>query len=139
MKPKRATGVEARLREQGLAYPEVTEHFPWGHRVLKVRGKSFVFMSEGHDGKGFSVSVKLPSSGVAALVLPFAAPTGYGMGKSGWVTASFARGEPIPGELLAAWLEESYRAIAPRKLVAALDGAAPSARRPRAARKRRAS
>ena len=72
--------VEKALRAQGLAYPETTEDFPWGHRTLKVRGKAFVFMSR---EEGFSLSVKLPSSRHVALDLPFAEPTGYGLGRSG--------------------------------------------------------
>ena len=67
-----------------------------------------------------SLSMKLPLSGVGALMLPFAAPTGYGLGKSGWITARFSRGEEIPIGMLGSWLDESYRAIAPKKLVARL-------------------
>lgn len=59
-----------------------------------------------------------------ALMLPFAEPTGYGLGKSGWVTATFNAGEKAPPvALLKQWLDESYRAIAPKKLVKALEPA----------------
>jgi predicted DNA-binding protein (MmcQ/YjbR family) len=118
---KRTTGLhdaENRLRELALAFPEVSEEFPWGHRAMKVRGKAFTFIALSEDG--LSLSMKLPSSGVMALMLPFASPTGYGLGKSGWVTCSFAPGDEIPFELLQEWLEESYRAIAPKKLAAKL-------------------
>jgi hypothetical protein len=54
------------------------------------------------------------------LLFPFAKPTEYGLGKSGWVTADFSNGEPPPLELLKAWIDESYRAQAPKKLVALL-------------------
>lgn len=106
------------LRRHGLAYPEAIEAFPWGHTALKVRGKSFAFlgMSETH----LSLSVKLPQTRDMALMLPFAEPTGYGLGKSGWVTARFPAGEIIPVPLLQDWLDESYRTIAPKKLVATL-------------------
>jgi len=57
------------------------------------------------------------------LMLPFAKPTGYGLGKSGWVSASFTAKERPPLDLLREWIDESYRAIAPKKLVAALVGA----------------
>ena len=122
--------VEKALRAQGLAYPETTEDFPWGHRTLKVRGKAFVFMSR---EEGFSLSVKLPSSSHVALDLPFAEPTGYGLGRSGWVTASFAPGKPVPLDILSDWLEESFRAVAPKRVSAQLDkpDAAPKARRKR--------
>jgi predicted DNA-binding protein (MmcQ/YjbR family) len=121
------SAVEKALRAQGLAYPETTEDFPWGHRTLKVRGKAFVFMSR---EEGFSLSVKLPSSGHVALDLPFAEPTGYGLGRSGWVTASFAPGKPVPLDILSDWLEESYRAVAPKRVSAQLDAraAAPKSR-----------
>ncbi len=79
----------------------------------------FVFLSGPEDT--LNVTCKLPSSGRMALALPFAQPTGYGLGKSGWVTASFKDGDPVPLDRMAEWIEESYRAVAPKKLLAALD------------------
>jgi predicted DNA-binding protein (MmcQ/YjbR family) len=110
--------AESRLRVIAAAFPEVYEEFPWGHRAMKVRKKAFAFIAL--DQEGLSLSVKLPASGVMALALPFASPTGYGLGRSGWVTCRFAPGDEIPFELLEEWLEESYRAIAPKKLAAKL-------------------
>ncbi|MFL6261188.1 MAG: MmcQ/YjbR family DNA-binding protein [Thermoanaerobaculia bacterium] len=112
--------AEERLRELALAFPEVYEELPWGHRAMKVRKKAFAFIAV--DEEGLSLSLKLPASGVMALALPFTSPTGYGLGKSGWVTCRFAPGDEIPFELLAEWLDESYRAIAPKKLAARLAG-----------------
>jgi predicted DNA-binding protein (MmcQ/YjbR family) len=122
---KRLEPFEMALRETGLGYPEVTEDFPWGHRTLKVKGKAFIFLAL--SGEGLSMSMKLPHSNGAALMLPFAQPTGYGLGKSGWVTATFGPRDTPPVEMLRKWLDESYRAVAPKKLVAQLDGAAPPA------------
>ena len=115
---------EALLRERALAYPESTEDFPWGHRALKVRGKAFAFLAAQEDGS-LSLSVKLPRTGFQALALPFAAPTGYGLGRSGWVTATLPKARPSAAlrDQCLAWLDESYRAIAPKRLVAALDTA----------------
>lgn len=109
---KKAT-PEQQLRDFAMGFPEATEHFPWGERVVKVKGKVFVFLGKGET---FGMSAKLPLSGLAALTLPFAAPTGYGLGKSGWVSASFEKGAEIPLGLLKAWIEESYRAVAPKAL-----------------------
>jgi hypothetical protein len=67
--------------------------------------------------------VKLPQSRAVALMLPFTEPTGYGLGKSGWVSARFPDGKPLPVPMLKAWIDESYRAQAPKKLVATLSGA----------------
>jgi predicted DNA-binding protein (MmcQ/YjbR family) len=118
MTPKPLEGAGAALREFALAYPEASEEFPWDHYAFKVRKKTFVFLSSGDEG--LSLSVKLPLSSVAALSLPFAEPTGYGLGKSGWVTARFSDKNEAPVELLSQWIDESYRALAPRKLVARL-------------------
>jgi len=106
------------LRKFALGYPDAREEFPWGERVVKVKGKVFVFL--GGDGPELGLSVKLPHSGVLALGLPFASPTGYGLGKAGWITARFGAREKAPVDLLRLWIDESYRAVAPKKLVAAL-------------------
>jgi len=111
---------EGALRRLALAYPEATEDFPWGHRAIKVKGKAFVFMSLEKDC--FSLSAKIPDSAPEALLFPFAEPTHYGLGKSGWVTATFKAGETVPVELLGGWIDESYHAIAPKKLSAPLLG-----------------
>ena len=84
----RVRDAEAELRDFALGYPEATEAFPWGERVIKVKGKVFVFM--GVTDKQLGLSVKLPQSAQAALGLPFASPTRYGLGRSGWVTLRFS-------------------------------------------------
>ena len=115
--------AEAALRAHALAKPQATEHFPWGERAIKVAGKVFLFMYA--DATRLSLSTKLPSSSGVALMLPFANPTGYGLGKAGWVSASFERADPPPIEMLCAWIDESYQAVAPAKLAAvARDGTA---------------
>jgi predicted DNA-binding protein (MmcQ/YjbR family) len=111
--------ARAALRRYALSFPGATEDFPWGETVCKVRGKVFVFF--GHSGTGLGLSVKLPASSLLALTLPFASPTGYGLGKSGWVSAQFASRDAVPLELLEKWIDESYRAVAPKRLVAELD------------------
>ena len=121
---KRLEPFERTLRDVGMSYPEATEDFPWGHRTLKVKGKAFVFFAL--SAEGFTMSVKLPDSNGAALMLPFVQPTGYGLGKSGWVTARFGARDTPPVDMLRQWLAESYRAVAPKKLAAQLDGGAPT-------------
>ncbi|HVZ75403.1 MAG TPA: MmcQ/YjbR family DNA-binding protein [Polyangia bacterium] len=113
--------AEAKLRAYALSLPGAVEEFPWGDRVVKVNKKVFVFMGTSATDGGFGLSAKLPRSASIALTLPFASPTGYGLGKSGWVTARFAAGDKPPLDLLEAWIEESYRAIAPVKLVKQLE------------------
>lgn len=109
---------EAALAKIALAYPEVTEDHPWGERAFKVKGKVFLFLSR-HDG-GLNCTVKLPHSNAYALTQTFAKPTGYGLGKSGWVTNHFNPGDDVPVDLLEDWIAESFRAVAPKKMVAKL-------------------
>ena len=129
--------VATALREFALGLPGAYEDMPWGERVAKVNKKVFVFLGkDAGAGDGLCFSVKLPESGEPALSLPYTAPTAYGLGKSGWVTATLSPADRPPLPLLLGWIEESYRAIAPKKLVAQLDGAGPSAGTPSQARKR---
>ena len=106
------------LRAYGLSHPEAVEEFPWGHTALKVRKKIFVTLVL-DDGE-LSLSVKLPVSRDFAEVFDFAEPTGYGLGRSGWITARFKDGEELDMDLLRRWIRESYKAIAPKKLSAGL-------------------
>ena len=128
-------GHAGRLRAFALAYPGATEEFPWGERVAKVKGKVFVFL--GRD-EPLGISVKLPQSRLMALSLPFASPTGYGLGKSGWITAEFGPRDKPPMDILEAWIDESYRAVAPKTLLKALDAGA-SAEPPGAPKKKPAA
>ena len=119
--PKRnpLKSAEAALRKTALTYPQAAEDFPWGHRAFKVKKKLFLILS--YDKEVFNVTMKLPITGKQALALPFAQPTGYGLGKSGWVTASFGPKDKVPIELLEDWVDESYRAIAPKKIVQTME------------------
>jgi predicted DNA-binding protein (MmcQ/YjbR family) len=116
------------LRAFALGYPGTREEFPWGERVVKVGKKVFVFMgmAEGQEKEfgELGLSVKLPSSGPMALLLPFAQPTGYGLGKAGWVSVRFGPSDDPPVALLREWIDESYRAVAPKTMVAKLPPAA---------------
>ena len=114
--------LAARLRTWGLKLPGAHSKSPWpGHDDLAVKDKTFAYLPA--EGAPFTLSVKLRYTGAAALDLPYAKPTGYGLGKSGWVTFEPAEAEMPPFEQLIEWIEESYRAQAPRKLVKELDGA----------------
>ena len=111
----------AAAREKVLAFalslPEAVEEHPWGEDVAKVRGKIFVFLGPPGSKR---ISVKLAESHAHALAIDGAEPTGYGLGKAGWVTVP-VRGPGVPLEVLRDWVEESYRIVAPRRLVAQLD------------------
>jgi predicted DNA-binding protein (MmcQ/YjbR family) len=112
-------GILAELRAFGLAYPGAHLKSPWpGHMDLAVNDKTFAYLSV--EGEPLGISCKLPRSSDVALMLPFCKPTAYGLGKSGWVSASFEDPAAIDVAMLRAWIDESYRAQAPKKLIAQL-------------------
>jgi predicted DNA-binding protein (MmcQ/YjbR family) len=112
--------IVEQLRAWGLTLPGAHRKSPWpDHDDLAVKDKTFAYLPG--KGKPFGLSCKLPYTGYEALQLPYAEPTGYGLGKSGWVSFNPPE-DRLPGiGQLKAWIEESYRAQAPRKLVKELD------------------
>ena len=113
------------LKTFGLSLPGTTPKSPWpGHDDVAVNDKTFTYLSL-RDGGGLALSVKLPVSGKEALKLPNAKPTGYGLGKSGWVSVSYAAGDDVPVATVKRWMLESYRAQAPKRLMKALEAEQP--------------
>lgn len=127
------------LRAFSFAFPGAWEDHPWGESVAKVGPKVFVFFGTAEKPRHeFGFCVKLPESGLEAKLLPFVEPATYGMGKYGWVIVKIGANQAGMMPTFRSWIVESYRAIAPKKLVAELDSGAaePAARTPRkAARK----
>ena len=114
--------IERKLLKLALSYPEAWEDHPWGENVVKVGKKIFVFFGVPQKGR-LMVGVKLPEGAGFALTFPWAEPSGYGLGKAGWVTCEFTTADDPPVGLLEDWIDESYRTVAPKKLVKQLDGA----------------
>jgi predicted DNA-binding protein (MmcQ/YjbR family) len=106
----------AALEAFALDLPGAFRDTPWeGDVVAKVGKKIFVFFGSGESA---AISVKLPESADHALSVDGARPTSYGLGRHGWVTVPVGATTP---DLLQDWIEESYRTIATKKLVAELD------------------
>lgn len=104
------------LEAYALNFPGAFRDMPWeGDVVAKVGPKIFVFFG---SGEAPTISVKLPESAGHALSVDGARPTSYGLGRHGWVTVPVT---DTPSDLLQDWIEESYRTIAAKKLVAELD------------------
>ncbi|MEV3853606.1 MmcQ/YjbR family DNA-binding protein [Streptomyces sp. NPDC050095] len=120
---QRARRTWARVREFALGLPGATEEFPWGETVAKVNKKVFVFLGvdDGTYPMGMTVKLTDEAAHAHALTAPGAAPAGYGLGKAGWVRIPLDEKQTPAAELLCDWVEESYRAVAPKKRVAELD------------------
>jgi predicted DNA-binding protein (MmcQ/YjbR family) len=109
----------AELLDFALALPEAWEDQPWaGDTVAKVGKKVFVFFGDPTD-KSRSFTVKLRDSHDEASAMDWTSDPGYGLGRGGWLTVTAP--EDAPMELLEAWIVESYRAVAPKRLIAELD------------------
>jgi Uncharacterized protein conserved in bacteria len=107
------------LRTFAFGLPEAWEDHPWGESVAKVGKKVFVFFGSTDGEVPYGFSVKLPISNDEALSMPFTVPTGYGLARGNWVTVRPPA--DVPMDLLLGWIEESYRTVAPKPLVAQLD------------------
>lgn len=108
------------LEEFALSLPEAWPDTPWGDRVVKVGKKIFLFVS-GPESSRPVTTFKLIESGEHALSFPDAVPTGYGLGKHGWVTVFVDTLPAEQQEVLFDFVEESYRAVATKTLVKRLD------------------
>jgi predicted DNA-binding protein (MmcQ/YjbR family) len=110
-------GARDKVLAFALSFPDATPDQPWGEDVVKVRGKIFVFVGTAGSRR---MTVKLDESHAHALAIEGAAPTGYGLGKAGWVTVPL-RAPGVSIDVLRDWVEESYRIVAPQRLVAELE------------------
>jgi len=115
--------IQAELLGFALALPEAYEDRPWGETVVKVRGKIFLFWGDAPTALAFAL--KLPRSHGYALSLPYAKPTGYNLGKSGWVSFHTVSDTALEVPLVKEWIVESYRAVAPKKLATQLASSQP--------------
>lgn len=106
------------LRDFALAYPEVSEGASCVNRAFKARKKNFVFLGE--KPNLIRVMVKLGPSLDEANALAETDDT-LSVGTAGWTTLLFAPDQGPPVERLQRWIDESYRLLAPKTLVRALD------------------
>ncbi len=120
------------VRAFALDLPAAEEDFPWDQTVIKVRtkpgvppwrkegvyGPMFLWMGR-RQGPNLAVCVKLTRSYEEAVAIAHAAPTTIsGLGQWGWLTVPLAA---VDVTLVCDWVDESYRNVAPRRLVAELD------------------
>lgn len=123
-----APSQREQLRRFALTLPSAAEDFPWGEPVVKVRrdgeppawrrglvhGNTFLWHGRPEDDDP-KVSVKLTESYEQAVTVAGATPmTHSGLGQWGWLTFSLSA---APLDVVFDWVEESWRAAAPKKLL----------------------
>jgi predicted DNA-binding protein (MmcQ/YjbR family) len=116
---KQPRAARRRLLTFALDLPGAYVDHPWGEDVAKVNKKVFVFLGI-DDSPEPGMSVKLRESHDQALSVSGVTPTGYGLGRAGWVSIGFSDTN-LPLDVLKDWIEESYRLVAPKRLVAELE------------------
>jgi predicted DNA-binding protein (MmcQ/YjbR family) len=108
-------GLTDAVRAFAASLPEAWEDHPWGESVYKVGKKVFVFFGVLDADPGLRFTVKLRDSHEEAMAFEWVVPAGYGLDRAGWVTC--VAPDDVPLEMVAGWIEESYRIVAPRSLV----------------------
>lgn len=118
------------VRAYALAYPYAIEDFPWHQSVIKIDyppgrkygnglavGPMFAWLGQA-DVPTPGVSLKLTTAYDEAVALAGATPTTMsGLGQWGWLTIPVQTADL---DLVRDWMEESYRNVAPKKLLGQL-------------------
>lgn len=107
------------LRKLCLALPESTEVEAWGRPTFRAGKKLFAVFS-GDDAHAYAVIFKPdPAERPALLADPrFYAPAYFG--PSGWLSLDLTAA-PVDWDEVAELLESSYRQVALKRMLAALD------------------
>ncbi len=122
------------LRKHALGYPEVEARVVCTRCAFKARNKAFLFVGE--DANSYNAMLKLGDSRAQAAELARKEPDHYKEGGHGWVTVTFGADQAPPIGLLEKWIDESFRLLVPKQLVAMLPKRVqPSAGRKKAQRK----
>lgn len=108
---KRLEKIVARLPEV-----ERVDIEAWGDEpTFRVRGKNFVFTDQIATG----LTVKLSKDEAEAVVAtdPGAKPTGYGLGRHGWVSVEVGdNADAERWQQIEEWVRTSYTLVAPKSL-----------------------
>lgn len=108
------------LADAALRYPGANEDVACAgtaleKRSFKAKDKAFLFLGTK------DAMLKLGESLSEADALSAGDPQACKVGAHGWVTITLACAQQLSKEQLLRWLEESYRLVAPKKLVAQLN------------------
>jgi predicted DNA-binding protein (MmcQ/YjbR family) len=104
-----------RLEAIALDLPEATrvDIEAWdGEPTFRVRKKNFVFTNR--DATGISVKLSKEEAEAVIATEPGAEPTGYGLGRYGWV--SIELGDEPDWDQVTEWVRTSYTLVAPKTL-----------------------
>jgi predicted DNA-binding protein (MmcQ/YjbR family) len=108
----------ARLRKLASKWPETQELETWGHPTFRVGEK--IFASYGESEEGPRIGVKATKPDQAVLIEDPRIEVAKYVGRHGWISLHADR---LQWGFIAELVEQSYRLIAPKRLVRQLDEA----------------
>lgn len=97
------------IRQQALAFADVSEGQSCNQSSFKVGKGTFLFIGPGPKGQGYKAMFKLNESMPQAVELAEKEPKRFEVGSTGWVTTRFSADAPLPEAIWQAWLKESYQ------------------------------
>ena len=106
------------LRSRALELPGVAEGDSCVKRSFKARTKGFLYLGE--KDETYNVMLKVGESLDEVRRFCAEQPDMRSVGNTNWVTLHF-RGDQAPPDALLDWIEESFRLLAPKKLVTELE------------------
>ena len=106
----------ARLRKYAKMFPESTEVEAWGHPTFRAGKK--IFASFGEYEGGASIGVKQTKAEQARLVQDPRIKVAAYVGKHGWISID---ADAVPWDEIEPLVERSYRLVALKRMVRALD------------------
>ncbi len=112
--------ISEEIRSHAVTYPETVEGTSCVNRAFKAGGKNFLFLGE-KDGE-CNMRLKLKESIDEMHERDGRDPGSFGVGMGGWTLIKFPPDEHPPLADLQRWIAESFRLLAPKKVVALLDG-----------------
>lgn len=104
--------VARAIRDHAMTLPRAEEGTSCVNRAFKAGGKNFAFLGETEEL--FKLRLKLKDS-IDEVNERF------DLGSSGWTMLAFPPDDAPPLEDLGRWIEESFRLLAPKKIVAELN------------------
>ncbi len=108
------------IRAIAMKLPGTEEGVSCGKCAFKTGGKAFLFM--GMDDHSWNLLLKLSDSLPEASALAAKEPHRYGVGRTHWVSVHLPHTVSLPAGLAEGWTRESFRLLAPKKMVALLSG-----------------
>lgn len=111
-------GVSEEVRAIAMRLPDATEGSSCVNRAFSAGGKNFAFLGEQENGCGLRLKLRESVPEIESLAERH--PDRFEVGAHGWAMLRFGPDDHPPTAELERWVTESFRLLAPKRLVAEL-------------------